>query len=331
LITGGAGFIGSHLADALLRRGYDVSLIDDLSTGRRENIAHIENDPRVDVTIGSILDTERLKPLVDACDVIFHMAAAVGVRLIVNKPLHSLVTNIEGTHNVLKLAAQSGKKTLLASSSEIYGKSEECPFGETANRLLGSTTITRWLYSTTKAADEFLALAYFREQGLPVVIARLFNVVGPRQSAQYGMVIPTFVRQALRAEAVTVYGDGQQTRCFACVYDVVEALIDLMENPDAAGDVFNVGSDEEVTIQQLAERVIAATGSTSPIEFIPYEVAFAGGFEDMRRRVPDISKLRNLTGYKPRYDLNRTLETIIDWVRAQEAAGQRARETENPR
>jgi UDP-glucose 4-epimerase len=320
LITGGAGFIGSHLADALLRRGYDICIYDDFSTGRRENVAHLEGHAGVRVVVGSVLERDALRPLVEQCDVIFHMAAAVGVRLIVNRPLHSLLTNIHGAANVLEFASEGGKKTLVASSSEVYGKSEACPFREDADRVLGSTTVTRWLYSTTKAADEFLALAYARERGLPVVIARLFNVVGPRQSAQYGMVVPTFVRQALRGEPLTVYGDGRQTRCFACVYDVVDALVDLMRNPEAEGEIFNVGSDEEISIRQLAERVIAATGSSAAIRFVPYDEAFSGGFEDMRRRVPDIAKLRALTGYRPQYDLDRTIEAIIEHVRSQECS-----------
>jgi UDP-glucose 4-epimerase len=313
LITGGAGFIGSHLADAYLERGDEVFIIDDLSTGSIQNIAHLRKHPRFSYTIDNVRNSPVVAELVDQCDVIFHLAAAVGVKLIVESPVHTIETNVHGTEVVLALANKKKRKVLIASTSEVYGLSEQVPFREDGNLVMGATVKGRWSYACSKALDEFLALAYWREKKLPTIVVRLFNTVGPRQTGQYGMVIPTFVKQALSGRPITIYGDGQQTRCFGYVGNVVGALIKLMEHPEAVGQVFNIGSHEEVTILELAERIKELTGSKSEIVFIPYDEAYEEGFEDMPRRVPDISKIAALVGFKPEMSLDGILKTVINY------------------
>jgi nucleoside-diphosphate-sugar epimerase len=313
LITGGAGFIGSHLSDAYLERGDEVFVIDDLSTGSFENIAHLKQHPHFHYTIGSVNDQPVLAELVDQCDVIFHLAAAVGVKLIVESPVRTIENNVHGTEVVLSLANKKKKKVLVASTSEVYGLSAEVPFREDGNLVMGATTKGRWSYACSKAIDEFLALAYWREKKLPTIIVRLFNTVGPRQTGQYGMVIPTFVKQALAGRQITVYGDGKQTRCFGYVGDVVGALIKLMEKDEAVGQVFNIGSSEEVTIVELAKRVKELTNSKSEITFVPYDEAYEEGFEDMPRRVPDTSKINALVGFRPRMSLDGILQSVISF------------------
>ncbi|MBI4611005.1 MAG: GDP-mannose 4,6-dehydratase [Candidatus Rokubacteria bacterium] len=315
LITGGAGFIGSHLAEALVARGDEVYIIDDLSTGRVENLRELLDDARVHVRWHSILDETVLQELVDEVDVVFHLAAAVGVRLILDKPVETIETNILGTGRVLQCAAKGRKKVVLASSSEVYGKNDRVPLGEDDDGLLGPTVKSRWSYACSKAIDEFLALAYWREKAVPVVIARFFNTIGPRQTGRYGMVVPRFVQQALRGEPITVYGDGQQSRSFTAVDDAVAAAIQLAGQPEAVGHVFNVGNGTEVSILELARRVKALVDSSSPIRFVPYDQAYQEGFEDLRRRVPDISKLRRFTGFEPRWDLDAILARVIEYHR----------------
>jgi UDP-glucose 4-epimerase len=316
LITGGAGFIGSHLADRLLAEGHTVFVMDDLSTGSFENIAHLKGRPGFQYTIDSVINERALAEFVDQCDTVYHLAAAVGVRLIVEAPVRTIETNVHGTEVVLKQAAKKGKMVLIASTSEVYGKSTDVPFREDGDLALGATSRHRWAYACSKALDEFLALAYWREKKLPVVIVRLFNTVGPRQTGRYGMVVPTFVQQALAGDPITVYGDGAQTRCFTDVSDVVSALVSLPQESRAVGGVFNVGNTEEVSIRRLAERVKALTGSPSPIVNVPYDEAYAEGFEDMPRRVPDIGKVSALIGYRPRVDLDETLRRVIEFYRA---------------
>jgi UDP-glucose 4-epimerase len=316
LITGGAGFIGSHLADRLLAEGHTVFVLDDLSTGSFENIAHLKGRPGFHYTIDSVINEPVLAELVDQCDTVYHLAAAVGVRLIVEAPVRTIETNVHGTEVVLKQAAKKGKMVLIASTSEVYGKSTDVPFREDGDLALGATSRHRWAYACSKALDEFLALAYWREKKLPVVIVRLFNTVGPRQTGRYGMVVPTFVQQALAGDPITVYGDGAQTRCFTDVSDVVSALVSLPQEPRAVGGVFNVGNTEEVSIRRLAERVKALTGSPSSIVNVPYDEAYAEEFEDMPRRVPDIGKVAALIGYRPRVDLDETLRRVIEFHRA---------------
>ena len=324
LITGGGGFIGSHLAESLLDSGNTVAVIDDLSTGRMENIAHLSGRPGFSFAIESITDEVVMDRLVSQCDVIFHLAAAVGVDLIVRDPVHVIETNVLGTHAVLKMAYRYQKQVLMASTSEIYGKNSQVPFREDDDRLLGPTTKTRWSYSTSKAVDEFLGLAYHRQTGLPVTIFRLFNTVGPRQTGQYGMVVPRFAEQALRGDPLTVYDDGAQSRCFCDVEDAVRAVIALSECSDAEGEVFNVGSTDEVTILDLARRVLEtadATADTSGsnddrIVLVPYDEAYEAGFEDMRRRVPDISKIKAVTGWEPAVMLDETLRRVVDSKRS---------------
>ncbi|MFI6457241.1 NAD-dependent epimerase/dehydratase family protein [Streptosporangium amethystogenes] len=308
LITGGSGFIGSHLADALLARGDSVVVLDNLSTGRLENL---RPHPDLRFVHGSVLDELMVDELVHRCDVVVHMAAAVGVKLIVEQPLRSLTTNIRGSEIVIEAAHRYRKKILITSTSEIYGKNSSDALREDADRILGSPAVVRWAYSTAKAVDEILANAYHRERGLPTIVVRLFNTVGPRQSPTYGMVIPSLVRQALSATPLTVFGDGTQTRCFAHVTDVIDALLRLLDEDAAIGETFNIGSAEEVSIMELAKLIIELTGSTSGVDLIPYSEAYERGFEDMIRRVPDTAKLRALTGWVPQRSLDRILSEII--------------------
>lgn len=315
LITGGAGFIGSHLAESLLGAGYGVTIVDDLSTGRFENISHLTGLPGLQFVAETITNEMITDRLIRECDVVFHLAAAVGVQLIVSDPVRVIETNIFGTHAILKLANRYRKKVFLASTSEIYGKGNHAPFKEDDDRILGPTTRSRWCYSASKGVDEFLALAYWKEKALPVVIFRLFNTIGVRQTGQYGMVVPRFVSQALKGDPISVYGDGQQSRCFCDVSDAARAIIELADCPQAVGEVFNVGSTTEITILELARRVKALTGSRSEIVFVPYEKAYEKGFDDMRRRVPDISKISHVIGWTPRLSLDESLERIIAYTR----------------
>jgi nucleoside-diphosphate-sugar epimerase len=312
LITGGAGFIGSHLSDTLLAAGHQVGVIDDLSTGSMENIAHLKSHPGFRYTIDSITNEPLLAELIDGSDIVFHLAAAVGVKKIVEQPVHTIETNVHGTEVVLKHANKKKKLVVLASTSEVYGKSNDVPFREDSDLVLGPTPKHRWAYACSKAIDEFLALAYWKERKLPVIIVRFFNTVGPRQTGRYGMVIPNFVRQALAGEAITVFGDGKQSRAFTHVADVVGALLKLVVEPKAIGQVINIGNMQEVTITQLAERVRDLTGSTSVIKHIPYDEAYESGFEDMPRRVPDLSRVKGLIGYEPKHDLDDILVQVID-------------------
>ncbi len=315
LITGGAGFVGSHLADQLLRDGHRVSVIDNLSTGSITNIAHLKGHPRFSYSIDTVANEPLLAELIDQCDIVFHLAAAVGVKLIVEAPVHTIETNVHGTEVVLKHANKKKKLVLIASTSEVYGKSTSVPFREDDDLVMGPTPKHRWAYACSKAIDEFLALAYWKEKKLPVVIVRLFNTVGPRQTGQYGMVIPTFVRQALAGQPITVFGDGTQTRSFTYVGDVVCALKNLVKEPNAVGQVFNIGNTEEISIGALAERVRKLAGSASPIVTIPYDQAYEAGFEDMPRRLPDISKIQALIGYEPRVNLDEILMRVIEHFR----------------
>jgi UDP-glucose 4-epimerase len=312
LITGGAGFIGSHLTEALLARGDDVIVLDNLQTGSIENIEPFKGHPRFRYTIDSVMNEPVTAELIDRADVVFHLAAAVGVRLIVESPVTTIETNVHGTEMVLKLANKKKKKVMLASTSEVYGKNTEVPFNEDADLVMGPTSKGRWSYACSKAIDEFLALAYYKEKHLPVVVFRLFNTVGPRQTGRYGMVIPNFVRQALLGQPITVFGDGTQRRCFTYVSDVISALLRLADHPDAVGQVFNVGNDrEEVTIRELAERVKKRTRSKSEIVTVPYDQAYEEGFEDMLRRVPDLAKTAALIGYEPKVHLDEILDNVI--------------------
>jgi len=311
LITGGAGFIGSHLAEALLGRGDSVVVLDNLSTGSHQNLAAVADHPNLTVVHGSVLDELQVDELVHEVDSVIHMAAAVGVKLIIDQPLRSFITNIRGSEIVIQAAFRHRRRILLASTSEIYGKNGAEPLKEDADRILGSPGIARWSYSTAKAVDEILAQAYHRERGLPTTIVRLFNTVGPRQSPAYGMVIPRLVRQAVAGEALTVHGNGTQTRCFCHVSDVVRGFVALLDHPGAIGEVFNIGSQEEVSIRDLADRIVKAAGSTSSVKLISYEDAYDVGFEDMRRRVPDTTKMRELTGWVPRHSLDDILEATI--------------------
>jgi UDP-glucose 4-epimerase len=315
LITGGAGFIGSHLAEALLARGEEIFIIDDLSTGSIDNIIHLKDNPHFHYTIDTIKNQAVMAELVDRCDYLVHLAAAVGVKLIVESPVNTIETNIYGTEIVLQLANKKKKKVIIASTSEVYGKNNEVPFKEDADMVLGPTTKGRWSYACSKAIDEFLALAYYKEKKLPVVIARLFNTVGPRQTGRYGMVLPTFVQQALRGHAITVYGDGRQTRSFTHVRDVVRALIGIVQHADAVGQVFNIGNNKEISIEALAKRIREKTGSSSEIVFIPYDQAYEEGFEDMLRRVPDITKINRLIGFAPEAGIEEIIDSVIDYYK----------------
>jgi UDP-glucose 4-epimerase len=318
LITGGAGFIGSHLADAYIARGDEVHVLDDLSTGAIRNVSHLKSHSRFSYTIDSVHNGPVVAELVDQCDAIFHLAAAVGVKLIVESPVRTIETNVHGTEVVLAKANKKKKKVLVASTSEVYGLSTQVPFREDGPLVMGPTVKGRWSYACSKALDEFLALAYWREKKLPTVVVRLFNTVGPRQTGQYGMVIPNFVKQALSGRPITVYGDGAQSRCFGYVGDIVDAFVKLMDHPGAVGEVFNIGSTEEVTIGELARRVKALTHSRSEIVYIPYDQAYEEGFEDMPRRVPDTTKVRNLIGFKPTVGLDEILNRVIAFQREME-------------
>lgn len=315
LITGGAGFIGSHMAEALLNAGHKVTALDNLSTGRLENISHLENNPNFKIIIGTILNESLVDKLVERCDAVFHLAAAVGVELIVKKPLESLTTNIKGSETVLEMAHRYRKKILITSTSEIYGKNTNGPLKENDDRILGSTLKTRWSYSTAKAVDEMLAYVYWKEKGVPSIIVRLFNTVGPKQTGAYGMVMPRFISQALQNKPITVYGTGKQSRCFLHVKDAVNAMIKLIEEPKAVSNVFNIGSQEEITIEKLAKEIIKLTESSSKIEYIPYEKAYEEGFEDMQRRVPDIKKINDLVGFKPTFSLVEIIGDIVNYLK----------------
>ena len=320
LITGGAGFVGSHLAEALLARGDQVEILDNLSTGSIDNIEHLKAARGFRYTVDSVMNEPVTAELIDRADVVFHLAAAVGVRLIVESPVNTIETNVHGTEMVLKLANKKKKKVLVASTSEVYGKSLAVPFREDTDLVLGPTHKGRWSYACSKAIDEFLALAYHKEKRLPVVIFRLFNTVGPRQTGRYGMVIPNFVKQALLGHPLTVYGDGTQSRCFTYVSDVVGVLLKLADHEGAVGQVLNVGNDrEEVTIGDLARRVKERTGSRSEIVTVPYDQAYEEGFEDMPRRVPDLRKLRELTGYEPKVHLDEILDRVIEYFTSDKA------------
>ena len=312
LITGGAGFIGSHLSDYLLGRGDSVVILDDLSTGRLTNIEHLVGRPDVEFVLGSILNADLVDSVVSRVDVVYHLAAAVGVELIVEKPLQSLMTNIRGSEIVFEKAHKHGTRILVTSTSEIYGKNTSDRLSEEDDRILGSPLKSRWSYSEAKAIDEILAYTYWREKGLETVIVRLFNTVGPRQTGSYGMVIPRFVSQALRNEPITVYGTGEQTRCFCFVGDVVKGMVDLCDDSEAYGKVFNLGGSEEVSMKELAQRIISASGSSSRLDFIPYDVAYEEGFEDMQRRVPDITRARELVEFEPTVDLDEIIRLVID-------------------
>lgn len=313
LITGGAGFIGSHLAEQLLKQGHEVAVLDDLSTGRLENIEHLAACPRFSATIDTVMNDRVLGPLVDRADAVFHLAAAVGVKLVVEAPIRTIHTNVHGTESVLRHASRGGKRVLVASTSEVYGKSAVLPFREDADLVLGPPDKTRWGYATSKLIDEFLALGYWKEKQLPVTVVRLFNTVGPRQSARYGMVLPNFVKRALADEPIQVHGNGTQTRSFTWVGDVVSALIGLIERPQSAGEVFNVGNGAETSIRDLAWKVKQLTGSSSPVQFIPYNQVFDDSFEDMPRRVPDIGKIHRFIGYRPTVHLDEIIQRVVDF------------------
>ncbi len=314
LITGGAGFIGSHLAEVLLARGDTVYVVDDLSTGSVDNIEHLKGDRRFHYVIDTVTNESALAELIDRVDVVYHLAAAVGVKLIVESPVNTIETNVHGTEMVLKIANKKKKKVLIASTSEVYGKSTAVPFNEEADLVMGATTKGRWSYACSKAIDEFLALAYWKEKKLPVVVFRLFNTVGPRQTGRYGMVVPNFVRQALLGQPLTIFGDGTQSRCFTYVADVVNVLMKLADHPDAVGQVFNIGNDkEEISILDLAKRVKARTNSPSALVQVPYDQAYEAGFEDMQRRVPDLTRIRNLVGYEPSIHLDEIIDNVAGY------------------
>jgi len=321
LITGGAGFIGSHLAEAMVRAGSSVAVVDDLSTGSVDNIRHLLGRDSFRFVRETVRNGSTMTALVDRCDVIFHLAAAVGVQLIVDRPVHTIETNIHGSEVVLDLANKFRRKVLVASTSEVYGKNTKVPFAEDDDTTLGSTRYTRWSYACSKMVDEFLALAYRDQFGLETIICRFFNTIGPRQTGQYGMVVPRFVQAALAGEPLTVFGTGQQSRCFCNVTDVVDALLRLVDCPQAIGEVINVGSDESVTINELAAQVVSMTGSQSAIRHISYEQAYGRAFDDLLVRVPDLTKIRRLIGHKPRFGLKATLQQIIDYERSARQRG----------
>jgi len=312
LITGGAGFIGSHLAERLLKDGQEVVVIDNLSTGSLKNIAGFKGQPKFDFIEGDVLDVSLTESLVERSEVIFHLAAAVGVKLIAERPVHTIETNISGTEVVLEAANKFSREILIASSSEVYGKNEAVPFREDDDIVLGSTSFSRWSYACSKAIDEFLGLAFYQQYGLGVIIGRFFNTIGPRQTGQYGMVVPRFVQRALKNEPVSIYGTGQQSRCFCYVDDVVEAVIGLMNCRQARGKIYNIGSSEEITIESLADKIIEMTGSKSKKEFVPYEKAYGRPIEDMMRRVPNLERIKDTTGWEPKASLTETLRVIIE-------------------
>jgi UDP-glucose 4-epimerase len=313
LITGGAGFIGSHLAEALLARGDDVLIMDDLSTGSMENIRHLKPLPNFHYWIDSVMNRVLLAELVDESDLVIHFAAAVGVRLIVESPVHTIETNVKGTELVLQAAQKKKKTVLVASTSEVYGKSTEIPFREDGDLVMGATSKGRWSYAASKALDEFLGLAYYREKKVPVIVSRFFNTIGPRQTGRYGMVVPNFVRQAMAGKPITVFGDGKQSRCFCHVGDVIQALLKLVASPKAVGEVFNIGSTEEISIEGLAELVRQRVKSNSEIRYIPYDQAYEEGFEDMLRRVPSVEKIGKLIGWHASTPLDATIDSIVNY------------------
>ncbi|MBI4707242.1 MAG: GDP-mannose 4,6-dehydratase [Candidatus Omnitrophica bacterium] len=311
LITGGAGFIGSHLAEKLLEEGHQVYVIDDLSTGSIENIEHLKKRKGFHYVIDTIMNSPVLAELIDKCDTVFHLAAAVGVMLIVESPVRTIETNVKGTEEVLKHANKKNKKVIIASTSEVYGKSSQKLFSEDGDLVLGSTTKGRWSYACSKALDEFLGLAYWKEKELPVVVVRFFNIVGPKQTGRYGMVIPRFVKQALQNKPITIFGDGKQSRCFTHVKDAVEALVKINQIKDVVGEVINLGNDEEVSIEDLARKIKKVTGSKSEIQYISYDEAYEEGFEDMMRRAPDLTKIKRLIGFSPKYSLDDIIKDVI--------------------
>ena len=315
LITGGAGFVGSHLATTLLEKEWSVEIVDDLSTGSLDNVAHLEDHPKFNSIVDTVMNHSLMEELVDQADVVFHLAAAVGVRLIVEQPVRTIETNIKATEVILELAAKDRKQILLASTSEVYGKLDRPPFNEENDLVLGATSRVRWCYAASKIIDEFLAQAYHREKGLPIVVVRLFNSIGPRQTGQYGMVVPRFVRQALLGEPITVYGDGTQQRSFTWVGDVASAMVDLVSHPGAHGRIFNIGHDKEISIHGLALLIKKMTNSESEIKLVPYEEAYEAGFEDMQRRLPDLTRIRQLIGYQPTLNLPEILELTIQHER----------------
>ncbi|MGQ9604103.1 MAG: GDP-mannose 4,6-dehydratase [bacterium] len=315
LVTGGAGFIGSHLVEKLLRTGYKVHVLDDLSTGSLDNVSHLRDNRDFDLTIGTVLNKDIVQSLVEKSDVVFHLAAAVGVNYVIENQIKSIQVNVGGTETVLEAASRWKRKVIVFSTSEVYGKSSAVPFKEDDDRILGPTTTVRWSYAVTKALDEIMALAYWREKGSPVVILRCFNTCGPRQTGRYGMVLPRFVNQALKGEPITVYGDGRQTRCFASVYDLVDGVVKIADCDKAVGEIFNIGSDVEVSILELAKRVKDIASSSSPIYSVPYEQAYGSGFEDMMRRVPDLAKIKSYIGYQPSVDLDGIIKDVIDHMR----------------
>ncbi|MHC4167889.1 MAG: GDP-mannose 4,6-dehydratase [Planctomycetota bacterium] len=320
LVTGGAGFIGSHLTERLLDDGHQVAIIDNLSTGSLENIENCRKNADFEFVAGDIRDAGLMEPLIERCDSIFHLAAAVGVRLIAEDPVHTIETNIGGTEMVLNIANKFGRKTLIASTSEVYGKSEDVPFCEDDDIVLGSTSMSRWAYACSKAIDEFLGLAFYQQFGLGVVVARFFNTIGPRQTGQYGMVVPRFVQMALKGEPLQIYGTGKQTRCFCYVGDVVEAIIRLMNSGSTAGRVFNVGTNEEISIEALADKIIEITGSKSEKQFVPYETAYGRPIEDMMRRVPSVERIRGSVGWESGTKLDQTLQVIVESFRRDQDA-----------
>jgi UDP-glucose 4-epimerase len=317
LITGGAGFIGSHLAEAFLARGERVLVLDDLSTGSVANLRHLRESDRLRCVFDTIMNRSLLAELVDEADVVMHLAAAVGVRLIVEDPVHTIETNVKGTEMVLEAAARKKKLTFITSTSEVYGKSEKVPFREDADLILGATVRARWSYAASKAIDEFLAQAYWKQKNLPVIIARLFNTVGPRQTGRYGMVLPTFANQGLDGVPLTVFGTGKQRRCFCYIADAVEAILRLVATDRAVGEVVNIGNDEEISIEQLARVVKERTGNQQPVRYIPYEEAYAAGFEDMHRRVPCLERLERLTGFRPSTPLSQTVDRVVTHIQDQ--------------
>lgn len=317
LITGGAGFIGSHLAEGLLNEQDEVFIIDDLSTGSIKNIGYLKNKNGFHYTIDTIFNISLMAELVDECDVIYHLAAAVGVTLIVESPVRTIETNVKGTELILELANKKKKKVFIASTSEVYGKGNSLPFREDGDLILGPPNKGRWSYACSKAIDEFLALAYWKEKKLPVVIVRLFNTVGPRQTGRYGMVVPRFVKQALLGRVITVYGNGKQSRCFAHVEDVVDALIGLKDRDDIVGEIINIGNDQEITIEDLALKIKDATNSCSEIHYIPYAEAYEEGFEDMMRRVPDLHKINKILDYNSRFDIDYIIKDMINYYKGQ--------------